>query len=518
MGTLSAGSAVMENPRGLPASVIEEILSCQTLPSLPAVALRVIELTRNPNVSMDDLAQTVQNDQALAAKILRTVNSSFYGLRKRCASIRQALVMMGLGPVKALTLGFSLVTSAEGIDDGFNKTAYWRRSLYSAVAARAVAESAGMPNLSDEAFLAALLQDIGMMAMYQALRERYAEVIAEAGGDHARVASCELRAFDTQHAEIGAMLAQRWRLPESLVMPVRYHERPTAAPQGHHLVVRLVSIGNLAHDVLTEADPLPSLRRYMERCEQWFSLKPLESEEILRRIGGATRELAGLFNVDAGRSVSAAAILDAARNQHIEVCRAGPDTPAVPGSLGEAILRDGGGIDTQTGAYDRAGFDASFRRGFEAAVESGESVGVVVLSVDVGAGPAQLSGASLIEALAGVVATLRRHLDPLGAVVCRIQPSLIGAVVPGSDAATLERVVDAARRDIEKSSPGWGRSRGLTLPRVRTTAGVAVRDPNRPGPLTKPEHVVAGAASALRAALGAGGSCVRAYSGRAEAA
>lgn len=510
MATIPAGSAVLEASRALPPTAVEEILSCQSLPSLPAIAIKVIELTRNQNVSMDELARTVQNDQALAAKILRTVNSSFYGLRSRCANIKQALVMMGLGPVKALTLGFSLVSSAETVDDGFDKVSYWRRSLYSAVGARAAAEAAGMKNLADEAFLAALLQDIGMMAMYQALRTRYTDVIAETGGDHAKVASAELRAFDIQHAEIGAMLAQRWRLPESLVMPVRYHERPTAAPQGHHLVVRLVAVGGLAHDALTDADPVPALRKFAERCEQWFGLKPPESDEVLKKLGAATRELASIFNVDAGPVSNPEAILAAARAQHMEVSRQGPQTPPPPGSITDLIIREGGGIDHETGAYDRMGFDLALRRMFEKAAQEDESVGVVVLSLDEGTGAGRLTGQTLIEALAGVVSVLRRSVDPMGGVVCRIQPLLIGVVAPDVDQTTLTKVIEQARIEIEKTSQSWGKARNLVLPRVRSTAGVAVRGPKPAGEADQPEHLVAAAASALRQALAGGGGCVKA--------
>ncbi len=90
---------------------LEKVLKCPTLPSLPAVALKVIDLTSNPAVKMEELARTIQNDQGLAAKILRTVNSSFYGLRKPCSTIHAAIVMLGLGPVKTLALGFSLVSA-----------------------------------------------------------------------------------------------------------------------------------------------------------------------------------------------------------------------------------------------------------------------------------------------------------------------------------------------------------------------------------------------------------------------
>ena len=247
------------------------------------------------------------------------------------------------------------------------------------------------------------------MAMYQALRERYAEVIAEAGGDHARVASCELRAFDTQHAEIGAMLAQRWRLPESLVMPVRYHERPTApAPPGGASGVDRQPGPRRAH----RGGPVAEPRRYMERCEQWFSLSRWVGGDPAR-IGGATRELAGLFNVDAGAAWRAA-ILDAARNQHIG---SRGRTPQPFRLAGGTILRDGGGIDA-----NRRVRPCGIRRVVPARLRARskrQSVGIVVLSVDVGeAGP--VAGASW-SGLGGRGGDAAAALDPW-ARVCRISP------------------------------------------------------------------------------------------------
>ena len=111
--------------------LLDDILNCPSLPSLPAVAIRVLELTSDPDVRMDELAKEIQFDQGIAAKILRTVNSSFYGLRKRCSSIEHALVMLGLNPVKSLVLGFSLVSSVKGEEgDEFDYLGYWERRAH----------------------------------------------------------------------------------------------------------------------------------------------------------------------------------------------------------------------------------------------------------------------------------------------------------------------------------------------------------------------------------------------------
>jgi HD-like signal output (HDOD) protein len=268
--------------------LLEQILSCPALPSLPAVAVRVVELTQRPDASLDDLAATIQNDQALAAKVLKTVNSSFYGLRMRCSTINQALVMLGMSTVKSLALGFSLVSSVPNdTGDEFDLTAYWRRGLYTAVAARCIADAAGKV-YADEAFLGGLLQDIGMMAMHQALGERY-DKLAAAAGPHRRLAKAELAELDVQHADIGAMLTERWKFPPELVLPVKYHERPTAAPAEHADIVRCVGLGNMAHDVLTDADPGPALRRFQIHAQLWFGMGPDESEALLTRIAAGAR-------------------------------------------------------------------------------------------------------------------------------------------------------------------------------------------------------------------------------------
>ena len=100
--------------------VIDQILACKRLPSLPWVAIQILELTRDQNASSADIAQCVEMDQALSGKILKTINSSFYGLSSPCPSISRAINYLGMNTVRSLVLGFSLVESfrsPEGAED-----------------------------------------------------------------------------------------------------------------------------------------------------------------------------------------------------------------------------------------------------------------------------------------------------------------------------------------------------------------------------------------------------------------
>src|SRR5258707_820504 len=93
---------------------LDRVLSCPTLPSLPGVAIKMLELVRQPGCTADKIAQVIQNDPALAAKVLKTVNSSYYGLPKACPNITRAVALLGMNTVKSLTLGLSLVDVAKG--------------------------------------------------------------------------------------------------------------------------------------------------------------------------------------------------------------------------------------------------------------------------------------------------------------------------------------------------------------------------------------------------------------------
>ena len=85
--------------------MLEKILACPNLPTFPTVAAEVLKLTSDPDVSMDDIAKLIKSDQGLATRVLKTVNSSFYGLSKPCSTIERAMGFIGIKAIKSLVLG-----------------------------------------------------------------------------------------------------------------------------------------------------------------------------------------------------------------------------------------------------------------------------------------------------------------------------------------------------------------------------------------------------------------------------
>lgn len=480
------------------AALLEEVLACPSLPSLPAVAVRVIELTADKNVSLKELADTIQNDQGLSAKVLRTVNSSYYGLRTRCASINKALVMLGLGPVKALALGFSLVASQQ-IDprSGFDLVAYWRRGLYTAVASKSIAEAA-QKSFADEAFLAGLLQDVGVMAMFRSLGARYQEVLQKTGGDHSKLVRLELEAFDMQHPEVGAMLAERWRLPKELVLPVRFHERPTAAPVECADIVRCVSLGNMAHDVLTEADPGPALKRLYAKAEQWLKITPSSMDDTLKLVAQAAKEMSGLFKLDTGAARDIDTVLSQAHAQLSQIRPPLSTNTASEDGLAKLLAADGT-VDPLTGAMARSAFDTAIKWAFGTSKSQGGGVGLVQVSVDC-LEQAQTRGGTELgdQILVGVATLLHKHFIPLGGVVCRLNGGLFSVVLQGVAKPAVIRATDEFRIDLERGWPGWKTQAGVAADGMAVSVGIASRDPLEPSGVGSPSELIIAAARAIQ--------------------
>lgn len=410
---------------------IERVLACEDLPTLPAVATRVVSLTSDPDLKMQDLVTTIEHDQALAAKVLRTINSSFFGLRSKCTTINQAIVMLGLSAVKCLALGFSLVDTLKDERPGeFDYAGFWRRSIYTGVAARHVARTIGA-DWEDEAFLGGLLQDIGVVAMYRALGSDYAEIVRAAKGRHQDLVRHELAALEVQHPEIGAMLASRWRLPDELVLPIRYHERPTAAPASVADQVRAIALGNLVHDVLTEARPSKALAAFEERALSWFRLDPKQATMLIREVGASISEVTDIFQLDAGQAVDVEAVLKAADEQMVQITRHGAD------------------VEPASGLEPRSRFDEIVDRMLDGAVQRDVPFAVLLLGLD-GFEMVRRSGEHEgADALGAVAEEARRAAEDQATIAC-FAGDTIGVILPGATRLEAERVSGGIRAALAR--------------------------------------------------------------------
>jgi len=295
-------------------ALLDRIIASSRLPSMPAIALEVIDLVQYPDVDIDKLAATISNDPALASKILKTVNSSFYAQSRTIASIPQALVVMSLNSVRTLALGFTLtdnLRSDAAATAHFDHNYFWQRCLLSGTAARSIAARLS-PVYGEEAFLAGLLHQLGVLVMYQTIGAAYDKAGSGAWRDGELLLEREHEAFDLCHTVVGQTLAESWNLPPRLVDCLRWYTDPDAAQEESVRIVRIVAIADFIATVFLGPDPGRALQRLQARAEEWFQIDAAGLESLITTLRADTDEMGSLLEVAPDDIRSASEILSRA--------------------------------------------------------------------------------------------------------------------------------------------------------------------------------------------------------------
>ena len=195
-----------------------------SLPPLPPVALRVVQVSQDPRASAADLATVVSSDPALSARILRVANSPAYRAVQEITSVQAALVRLGFVQARNIALSAAL-TGAYAPDERnalFRIDEFWRHSL--AVAFRAAELAAERPELDvPTAFTAGLLHDIGRLALYYADPAGMDQAVAAVLAGGATLEAAELAETGYTHGEVGGALCRGWGLPERIAEAAANH-------------------------------------------------------------------------------------------------------------------------------------------------------------------------------------------------------------------------------------------------------------------------------------------------------
>lgn len=240
----------------------ERVERISNLPTLPRLLQRFSEMIKNPGISMEVLGKELSKDQVLTSKLLKMVNSSFYGFPGRIGTITHAIVLLGYDALKGL-----IVTSS--IFENLPEEAFplWRHSIAVSQASRAIAKRL-FPQEREEFAVAGLLHDIGKVILHLETPEEYRAVLhhAVASGKAMWLAESELLGFD--HATIGLWICEQWTLPAKLAMPIGYHHSPGNAPahKPRAAVIALADIIVRGMGCAAEGDlPLEAIDPFIEQ-------------------------------------------------------------------------------------------------------------------------------------------------------------------------------------------------------------------------------------------------------------
>ena len=262
--------------------------SIDTLPSLPELYLQIIKALERESVSTQDLARIIQRDIAMTAKILKLVNSTYFGLRRAIETPAEAITYLGVETVKALVMVNGIFEQATAFRvPGFTLDDLWTHTLRVASGAFRITQLEHAEHaLQEEAFVGGVLHDLGILILANAHPEAYGRVVQAVRGG-ALLLECERDAFQTSHPEVGAYLLGLWGIPAPIRDIVRHHHQPNgsgAAPSLPLLAVHAADLiaGHGLHPLFTPVlDPIQELGRSLDpaRLEAWQSLLDVPDDQ-----------------------------------------------------------------------------------------------------------------------------------------------------------------------------------------------------------------------------------------------
>lgn len=222
-------------------AIVSEI---DNLPSLPQVVTTIITLINNPRSSAEDLNRALERDPALVGRILKLVNSAFYGLPNRVSSVRQAIVLLGFSTIRSLALSaaiFDFFGKPRTIK--FSRVNFWAHLVGTAGLSRLLAHHESGLN-EESAFAAGLLHDMGMLVLDRFVPDEFAAILEIASRKQINFVDAEREVLDTDHGEIGRWLGEKWMLPEELVNAIGYHHDAASCPQESQRMAAVCSFAN----------------------------------------------------------------------------------------------------------------------------------------------------------------------------------------------------------------------------------------------------------------------------------
>ena len=200
------------------------------MPALPVTVSKVLEIANNPKTSPVDLNKVISLDPVLMARVLKLINSAYYGVSGKVNSLVRAIIMLGINTVKNLALSSSVITTLGSKDhfQALDPQAFWRHSLGVGVTAKFIAKKRSVDaSRLEEYFIAGILHGIGKIPMNNIMSEDYVEAMGIADRQKMPLHQAERRVFGFDHTFVGSMIGEAWKLGNSILDTIKYQLRPS---------------------------------------------------------------------------------------------------------------------------------------------------------------------------------------------------------------------------------------------------------------------------------------------------
>ena len=425
---------------------------------MPVVAIKVLELTQQADVSVAAIANVIQKDPALTAKLLQTANSPLFGLAKKVASVQQATVILGLRTVKVMALGFSLVDALQAAPIGdFDYQLYWRRSLTTAAVAKLIARHCRAVR-ADECFVGGLLADIGVLAAYHCIPDLYTPVVARCRTERQPIQDVEAPLLGTTHAAVSAGLLRKWSLPDVLCDAVEAHHGQVTA----QLDARTQGLATLIHAAALLGELFcgdvdsGQLDAVKARCVQLVPIPPAALDQILDELHTAVDEMAALFRIEIGQSLSHETLRTQAMRQLAQISLAAEmDLAAAANRAAQAQheirqLSEKATTDSLTQLANRRVFDERLHQTFAQVQREAGAVGLIMVDLDHFKSLNDAYGHQAGDEALRQVGRCLKTVCAETAVAARYGGEEFAVILANATAQTLRDMAEEIRRNIEQ--------------------------------------------------------------------
>jgi len=278
------------------AEILEKIKQVE---KLPAAAVEVLRLVRDPDVDFKDLAKAIEYDPGLTTNVLKFANSAYFGGSGSVKTVRNALVRMGTNEISTMVMASAAGPLVSGAVKGYDLESgrLWHHSVAVAVGSRILADELGV-KAPDHTFTAGLLHDVGKIVLGTFVDIEVAEITELAFSGDVSFEEAERAVLGIDHAEVGAHLLESWNLPAEIVEVARYHHTPDYSDR-EDVVIDLVHIADalsISTGVGAGTDGL-NYRLSEPVCTK-YELTVTKMENVISKMLGTMSELPDMFDVD----------------------------------------------------------------------------------------------------------------------------------------------------------------------------------------------------------------------------
>lgn len=231
----------------------------RTVPSLPSLYFRINEALASTETTTEEIANIVQQDPGMTAKILQLVNSAFFGISRKITNPVEAVQFLGVGRLRSLVLSLHVFSCFDETKlHGFSIEKVWSHSISTGLVAQKIARQEKVDRaMSDEIFVASMLHDIGKVMLASSLPERYRDAVNLAEEKQISMIAAEREIFGASHCEVGAYLLGLWGLPGSIVEAIALHHEPERSGLPIFSPLSVVHAANFLEKTITnpQSDP-----------------------------------------------------------------------------------------------------------------------------------------------------------------------------------------------------------------------------------------------------------------------